>query len=223
MVFLSALNVVIRMCILVKQVFGTTWSHNLKFKVPEGPQMKQDLLGDLKLWRNDSNVSIGDRTLIPRKGILKEEVELRNWEGRIILLLRDTILGAQSSTSSYINLWLRRLTDLLAVKLGNQVRMDITKEKKRGQLPRGRVPKIILRQPQSHTKTPFSVWEMEDHVRPVLPRHIPTICVLLGVLFQNTSAIWQSTCCSFWTKRLLIIIWELVYCRRVVWQNLNNR
>jgi hypothetical protein len=37
--------------------------------------MTQDRLGDLKL-RNDSNGSLGGRALIPRKGSLKEAVEL---------------------------------------------------------------------------------------------------------------------------------------------------
>ena len=66
--------------------------------------MKQDLLGDLKLCRDGSNTSIGGRALIPRKGILKEAVELRKGERSSLLLLRDTILGAQSGTSSYITL-----------------------------------------------------------------------------------------------------------------------
>ena len=66
--------------------------------------MKQDLFSDLKLRRNDSNTSVGGRPLIPRKGILMKAVELRDGERTSLLLLRDTILGAQSSTSSYIAL-----------------------------------------------------------------------------------------------------------------------
>ena len=42
--------------------------------------MKQDLLGDLKLCRDGRNTSIGGRALIPRKGSLKEAVELRKGE-----------------------------------------------------------------------------------------------------------------------------------------------
>ncbi len=41
--------------------------------------MKQDLLGDLKLCRDGVNTSSGDRGLVPRKGNLKETVEL--WKG----------------------------------------------------------------------------------------------------------------------------------------------
>ena len=66
--------------------------------------MKQDLLSDLKLRRNVSNTSVGDRALIPRKGSLMKSVELRDREGISLLLLRDTILGAQSSTSPDVNL-----------------------------------------------------------------------------------------------------------------------
>ena len=66
--------------------------------------MKQDLLGDLKLRRNDSNASVGDRSLIPCEGSLKEVVKPRKGERSSLLLLRDTILGAQSSTSSCITL-----------------------------------------------------------------------------------------------------------------------
>ena len=66
--------------------------------------MKQDLLGDLKLRRNGSNASVGGRTLIPREGSLKEEVKPWKGERSSLLLLRDTILGAQSSTRSYITL-----------------------------------------------------------------------------------------------------------------------
>ena len=36
--------------------------------------MKQDLFSNLKLRRNDSNISIGGRALIPHKGSLNEAV-----------------------------------------------------------------------------------------------------------------------------------------------------
>ena len=37
-----------------------------------------------------------------------EVVEFRNEEGSILLLLRDTVLGAESTTSPYMSLGLRR-------------------------------------------------------------------------------------------------------------------
>jgi hypothetical protein len=61
--------------------------------------MKLDLFSNLKLRRNDSDISIGDRALIPHKGILDEVVELRKHEVSSLLLLRDTILGARARTS----------------------------------------------------------------------------------------------------------------------------
>jgi hypothetical protein len=66
--------------------------------------MKQDLLGNLQLRRNDSNISIGGRVLIPHKGSLDETVELRELEASSLLLLRNTILGARSRTRPYVNL-----------------------------------------------------------------------------------------------------------------------
>ena len=66
--------------------------------------MKQYLFGDLKLRRNGSNVSVGGGALIPREGSLREAVKPRKGERSSLLLLRDTILGAQSSTSSCITL-----------------------------------------------------------------------------------------------------------------------
>jgi hypothetical protein len=66
--------------------------------------MKQDLFSNLKLRRNDSNISIGGRALIPHKGSLDEAVELRELESSSLLLLRDTILGARSRTSPDVDL-----------------------------------------------------------------------------------------------------------------------
>jgi hypothetical protein len=63
--------------------------------------VKQDLLGDLKLRRDDSNTSSGDRGLVPH---LKEAVEMWKGQRNSLLLLRDTILGAQSSTNSCVDL-----------------------------------------------------------------------------------------------------------------------
>jgi hypothetical protein len=47
--------------------------------------MKQDLFSNLRLTRNDSNISIGDRALIPHKGSLKEAVKLRKHESSSLL------------------------------------------------------------------------------------------------------------------------------------------
>jgi hypothetical protein len=66
--------------------------------------MKQDLFRNLKLRRNDSNISIGGRALIPHKGILNEAIKLRYNERSSLLLLRYTILGAESSTSPCVDL-----------------------------------------------------------------------------------------------------------------------
>jgi len=43
----------------------------------KGLPIQKDLLSDLKLRRNDSNDSVGDRALIPSEGDLKEMVKLR--------------------------------------------------------------------------------------------------------------------------------------------------
>jgi hypothetical protein len=66
--------------------------------------MNQDLFSNLRLRRNDSNISFGGRSLIPHKGSLNEVVELRELESSSLLLLRYTILGAESSTSPYVDL-----------------------------------------------------------------------------------------------------------------------
>jgi hypothetical protein len=55
------------------------------------------------LRRDGSSVSIGGRALIPHKGSLNEAVELRELESSSLLLLRDTILGAESSTSPCVD------------------------------------------------------------------------------------------------------------------------
>ncbi len=51
-----------------------------------------------------NNASVGGRALIPREGSLKEAVKPRKEVRSSLLLLGDTILGAHSSTSSYITL-----------------------------------------------------------------------------------------------------------------------
>jgi hypothetical protein len=64
----------------------------------------EDLVSDLELGGNNRNISIGDRTLIPHNGSLNEAVKLRDRKGSRLLKLRDTILGARSRTSPYVNL-----------------------------------------------------------------------------------------------------------------------
>ena len=66
--------------------------------------MAEYLLGDSMLSRNGSSVSIGGRALIPHKGSLNEAVELRDAEGSSLLLLRDTVLRAESTTSPCVDL-----------------------------------------------------------------------------------------------------------------------
>jgi hypothetical protein len=55
------------------------------------------LKGDPILCRDGSNSNVGS-VLSPHKGSLIEAVELRDIEGSILLLLRDTVLGAESTT-----------------------------------------------------------------------------------------------------------------------------
>jgi hypothetical protein len=78
-------------------------------------------------WQNSS---VGGRALIPHKGSLKEAVKLRDGEGRSLLLLRDTVLGAESTTSPNIDLPLRRR--LFAIILGEKLGVDVTEKQKRG-------------------------------------------------------------------------------------------
>jgi hypothetical protein len=88
------------------------------------------LLGDPTLSGDGSNNSIGGRALIPHKGILKESVKLRDGEARSLLLLRDTVLGAESTTNPNIDLRLRRR--LFAIILGEKLGVDVTEKQKQG-------------------------------------------------------------------------------------------
>jgi hypothetical protein len=93
-------------------------------------QVVEDLFGDTMLLGDDSNSSVGGRALIPHKGILKEEFNLRDGEGSSPLLFRDTVLGAESTTSPNIDLRLRRR--LFAIIVGQKLRVDVTEEQNRG-------------------------------------------------------------------------------------------
>ncbi len=48
-----------------------------ELEVKEGLPVAEDLLGNLTLWGDGSNVRIGGRALIPHKGSLKEAVKQR--------------------------------------------------------------------------------------------------------------------------------------------------
>jgi hypothetical protein len=140
-------------------------------------------------------------------------------------------LRAESSSRPYVKLWLTlRLDVLLAVVLFMKLGMNVSKKHKRGRWPWGRVPEIILRQPQlltflresthprhktwrsrikssifsntveRHTKTPLGVGQMEDHVCPVLARYIPTICVLLSAFLQERV--------SYFIVYMLLCMWN---------------
>ncbi len=57
----------------------------------------------------------------PRNASLMEAVELRNNECRVLLLLRGTVLGAESIIRPYMSLCLRRRTSLLTIVLGEKL------------------------------------------------------------------------------------------------------
>ncbi len=163
--------------------------------------------------------------------------------GISLLLLRDTVLGAASTTSPNIDLWLRR--HLFAIIYGQNLGVDVTEEQKRGRWPRGRVLKIILRQPQvltflgESTKPSHKPWsssiEAESFVTSFKDTPKPpsvwgrwrTMCaqILLELgasqpsacclvpFFKNVSAILRSTCYCCRTQRL--VVWCLCVCSRV--------
>ncbi len=68
-----------------------------QFEIFKGLSHAEDLKGDPILGRNDSNSNIGS-VLTPHSGLM-EAVELRNGERSVLLLMRDTVLGAESTTS----------------------------------------------------------------------------------------------------------------------------
>jgi hypothetical protein len=61
----------------------------------------EDLKGDLTLCRDGSDSNVGS-VLTPHNVSLMEAVELRNGEGRVLLLLRGTVLGAESIMRPYM-------------------------------------------------------------------------------------------------------------------------
>jgi hypothetical protein len=63
----------------------------------------EDLNGDPILCRDGSDSNVGS-VLTPHKGSLCQAIELRNGEGRVLLLLRGTVLAAESIISPYMSL-----------------------------------------------------------------------------------------------------------------------
>jgi hypothetical protein len=61
-----------------------------------------------------------------------ETVDIRNEQGSILLLMRDNVLGAESTTSPYMSLGLTWNTVLRTVILGQKVGVDVTEKKKWG-------------------------------------------------------------------------------------------
>jgi hypothetical protein len=59
--------------------------------------------GDPILCRDGNNSNVGS-VFTPHNGSLMKAVELRNGEGRVLLLLRDTVLGAECISSPYMSL-----------------------------------------------------------------------------------------------------------------------
>jgi hypothetical protein len=79
-------------------LFSTTRDHKVLLENFKGLSHTEDLKGDPILCRDDSNSNDGIVSS-PHNGSLMEVVELRNGEGIILLLLRDTVLGVESTTS----------------------------------------------------------------------------------------------------------------------------
>jgi hypothetical protein len=56
-------------------------------------------------------------------------------ERNVLLLLRDTVLGDESTTSPNLRLWLRRCTGRLTDIVSDNLGVDVTEEEKRGWWP----------------------------------------------------------------------------------------
>jgi hypothetical protein len=63
---------------------------------------------------------------------LMEAVEIQKRETCVILMMRDTVLGAESIIRPYMILYLRQHTSLLTVVLREKFGVDVTEEHKRG-------------------------------------------------------------------------------------------
>jgi hypothetical protein len=77
---------------------NATRDHKDLLEVLKRHPMVEDVVCHPILYRDGNNRNIGN-VLSPHKGILMETVELRNEEGRSLLLLRDSVLGSESTTT----------------------------------------------------------------------------------------------------------------------------
>ena len=85
------------------ELFGTTRDRKRKFEVLKGLPVLDDLVCKPILCRDGSNSNIWKRPP-PHKEFLMEAVELRNKEGSSLVLLRDCVLRAASTSSPYMSL-----------------------------------------------------------------------------------------------------------------------
>ncbi len=105
--------------------------------------MTEYQLGDPMLWGDDNNNRVGDKVLIPQGSLketfklwdgeekslllrLKETFKLWDGEEKSLLLLRYTVLGVEYTTSSNIDLWLRRL--LFEIIIIEKIGVDVTEK-----------------------------------------------------------------------------------------------
>jgi hypothetical protein len=92
----------------------------------------QDLVRKPALMGNGGDGNIGRSGLFPRKECLIEPVKLRKKERRSLLLLRDSVLRAASTTSPYTRRDLDGALGLLTVIVGKKLGVHVTEDHKRG-------------------------------------------------------------------------------------------
>ena len=97
--------------------------HKGQLEIFTGLPHAEDLKGDPILCRDGSNSNVGS-VLTPHNGLM-EAVELQNGERSVLLLLRDPVLGAESTTSPC-------RSPLLTIIVGEKLGVDGTEEQKRG-------------------------------------------------------------------------------------------
>jgi hypothetical protein len=113
------------------KLLNTARDRKGQLEIFNGLPHAEDLKGDPILCRDGSNSNVGS-VLTPHNVSLMEAVELRNNECRVLLLLRGTVLGAESIIRPYMSLCLRRRTSLLTIVLGEKLGVHVTEEQKRG-------------------------------------------------------------------------------------------